>query len=197
MNLNKDYWTKKYKTNQTGWDTGVITTPLKEYIDQITNKNIKILIPGAGNSYEAEYLFNKGFKNVFVVDLSKEPLDNLIKRVPNFPKNHLFQGNFFDLKDTFDLVIEQTFFCALNPKLRDDYVKKMHEILNINGKIAGLLFQFPLTEKGPPFGGSKQEYINRFKPYFNLKVIETAYNSIKPRVENELFIIFEKKNSNI
>ncbi|HIP26831.1 MAG TPA: SAM-dependent methyltransferase [Flavobacteriaceae bacterium] len=193
MNLNKDFWSKRYKENQIGWDTGAITTPLKEYIDQLTDKNCKILIPGAGNSYEAEYLHNKGFKQVFVLDLAKEPLDNLLKRVPSFPKKHLLQCDFFDLNQKFDLVIEQTFYCALNPELRDNYVKKMYEIIRGNGKITGLLFQFPLTEKGPPFGGSKQEYIKRFSPYFELKTLETAYNSIKPRVKNELFIIFEKK----
>ena len=193
MNLNKDFWSKRYQENQIGWDTGAITTPLKEYIDQLTNKNCKILIPGAGNSYEAEYLHNKGFKQVFVLDLAKEPLDNLLKRVPSFPKEHLLQGDFFDVNQKFDLVIEQTFYCALNPELRDNYVKKMSEIIRANGKITGLLFQFPLTEKGPPFGGSKQEYIKRFSPYFELKTLETAYNSIKPRVKNELFIIFEKK----
>ncbi len=193
MNLNKQFWSERYKINKIGWDTGTITTPLKDYIDQLTNKNIKILIPGAGNSYEAEYLYNKGFTNVYVIDLVKQPLENLIKRIPNFPKEQLLQGDFFNLKDEFDLIIEQTFFCALNPKFRDNYVSKMNDILKYNGKIIGLLFNFPLTEEGPPFGGSKEEYINRFSPFFNIKTIETAYNSIKPRAKKELFIIFEKK----
>jgi len=192
--LNKKYWKSQYNTNSIGWDTGAITTPLKEYIDQLENKAIKILIPGAGNSYEAEYLHNKGFKNVYVLDMVKKPLKNLLKRAPSFPKKHLLKGDFFKLNQTFDLVLEQTFYCALLPKDRDKYVYKMNEILNKNGKIAGLLFQFPLTEKGPPYGGSKQEYLDRFSTLFTIKVLETAYNSIKPRKENELFIIFEKNN---
>ena len=169
-NLNKDFWKERYDTNQTGWDVGAITTPLKEYIDQIQNKNTKILIPGAGNSYEAEYLHKKGFTNVYVVDLVKKPLDNLLKRIPSFPKNHLIQGNFFELREQFDLIIEQTFYCALNPKLRDKYVSKAADLLHKKGKIIGLLFQFPLTEKGPPFGGSKEEYQNRFENLFHLKI---------------------------
>ena len=193
MNLNKNYWSNKYKTNQIGWDTGAITTPLKKYIDQLEDKTIKILIPGAGNSYEAEYLHNNGFKNVFVIDLAKEPLENLKQRVSSFPKEHLIQGNFFELNQTFDLIIEQTFYCALNPELRNNYVKHMNLLLKPKGKIVGLLFQFPLTEKGPPFGGSKQEYLNRFSNFFHIKTLETAYNSIKPRKGSELFIIFEKK----
>jgi len=193
MNLNKNYWKEKYQTNQIGWDTGAITTPLKEYIDQLKNINYKILIPGAGNSYEAEYLHNKGFKNVHVIDLVKEPLDNLLKRVPTFPKEHLLQGDFFELNEKFDLIIEQTFFCALNPELRNEYVNKTSSLLNKNGKLAGLLFQFPLTKKGPPFGGSKQEYLDCFSKHFKINTLETAYNSIKPRENNELFIISKKK----
>lgn len=33
--------------------------PLKVYFDQLTNKDLKILIPGGGNSHEAEYLLKK------------------------------------------------------------------------------------------------------------------------------------------
>ncbi|MEE9349805.1 MAG: methyltransferase domain-containing protein [Flavobacteriaceae bacterium] len=193
MQIDKHFWKEKYDLHNIGWDVGEITTPIKEYIDQLNDKNIKILIPGAGNSYEAAYLHKQGFKNVYVIDLVQIPLDNLLKRVPTFPKEHIIKGDFFELNLKFDLVIEQTFFCALPPTLRVKYVDKMNTILKKNGKIAGLLFQFPLTEKGPPFGGSKQEYESIFSKLFSLKTINTAYNSIKPRKDNELFIIFEKK----
>lgn len=192
MNLNKDFWEKRYETNETGWDVGEITTPLKDYIDQIENKDLKILIPGAGNGYEFDYLISKGFKNVWVVDIAKQPLENLASRNPEF-KNNFIESDFFELDQQFDLIIEQTFFCALEPNLRSKYVDKMHSLLNNKGKLFGLLFDFELTEVGPPFGGCKEEYIELFKEKFNLKVLERAYNSIKPREGRELFFIFEKK----
>ena len=34
MNLNKEYWENKYDQDDTGWDIGSISTPLKAYIDQ-------------------------------------------------------------------------------------------------------------------------------------------------------------------
>ena len=52
----KEYWINRYKEERTGWDIGYPSTPLKEYIDQLQDKNLRILIPGAGNGYEAEYL---------------------------------------------------------------------------------------------------------------------------------------------
>jgi methyl halide transferase len=193
MKLNSSYWEERYKNNEIGWDLGTISTPLKVYIDQIKDKSIKILIPGAGNSYEFDYLIENGFKNVFVLDFAQSPLNSILKRVPKCNPNQLIKSDFFEHENKYDLIIEQTFFCALEPSLRKDYVQKMKELLNPNGKLAGLLFQFPLTEVGPPFGGSKEEYISLFESDFNIKKMDTAHNSIKPREGNELFFIFTKK----
>ena len=62
MNNNEfteEYWTNRYQNNDAAWDLGAPSGPLKEYIDQLNNKELHILIPGAGNAYEAEYLFDK------------------------------------------------------------------------------------------------------------------------------------------
>lgn len=193
MKLNQKYWQNRYETNDIAWDAGKITTPIKEYIDQIDDKSIKILIPGCGNGYEFEYLINNGFGNSFVVDYAQKPIDSLKERMPNCNPNHLINSDFFELEGSYDLIIEQTFFCALNPELRAKYVQKMLSLLSPKGKLIGLLFQFPLTEVGPPFGGSKEEYLNLFSTNFEIKTIETAYNSIKPREGKELFFIFTKK----
>lgn len=192
-NFDKKYWELKYANNKTGWDIGYISTPLKEYIDQLTTKNLHILIPGAGNGHEIEYLYNNGFTNLTVIDIAEQPLINIKNRIPNFPTEHLIQQDFFKHTKKYDLIIEQTFFCALDPILREKYVTKMHESLNIKGKISGVLFNFELTPEGPPFGGSKLEYVSLFKNIFKINTLEKCYNSIKPRQGRELFFIFEKK----
>ena len=48
-------------------------------------------------------------------------------------------------------------------------------------------------EGGPPFGGSFAEYRELFTPYFHIEIMEQCYNSIPPRVGNELFVKFLKK----
>jgi len=192
INLSSEAWDARYKSNDIGWDLGKVSTPLKNYIDQLENKKLKILIPGSGNSYEAEYLFNNGFKNVFVVDVSITALGNLKNRVPNFPENQLLHQNFFEINQQFDLVLEQTFFCAIHPELREKYALKMHEILNKEGRIVGVLFNVPLYSNRPPFGGNKKEYINYFKDKFIFKTFEKCYNSEPSRNGRELFINFIK-----
>ena len=190
------YWSQRYIEQQTGWDLGEPSKPIKTYIDQLKNKNLKILIPGAGNSYEAEYLFNRGFKHVYVLDISKEPLEAFQKRVPGFPANQMIQGNFFNHKGKYDLILEQTFFCSFPPAPynRQHYANQINELLHDNSKLVGLWFNFPLTGdmKKRPFGGSKKEYFNYFEPLFKIKTFEACYNSIEPRKNKELFGIFQK-----
>ncbi len=193
MNYYEAFWNHKYLSGETGWDIGHVSTPIKEYIDQLSYKDLKILIPGGGNSYEAEYLFENGFNNVFVVDISSIPLKNLTERIPSFPKENLLHADFFELEDTFDLILEQTFFCALEPSLREGYVNKMHKLLKPDGKLVGLLFNIPLNDDKPPFGGNKDEYENLFSEKFKIEKMETAYNSIPPRAGNELFFILKRE----
>ena len=45
--------------------------------------------------------------------------------------------------------------------------------------IQAINHDFPLTEEGPPFGGSLQHYTDLFEPYFHVNVLERSYNSIK------------------
>ena len=197
-NTQSSFWSLRYKEQRTGWDIGYPSTPLKTYIDQLTDKQLKILIPGAGNAYEAEYLFKSGFKSISVLDISKAPLTNLQKRVPDFPPDQLLLGNFFEHQHQYDLIFEQTFFCSFPPTTtnRQLYAQKMAELLKPAGKLVGLWFDFPLTgdmEKRP-FGGTKEEYLSYLQPYFEVQVFERANNSIPPRAGNELFGIFKKKS---
>ncbi|MGB1729764.1 MAG: methyltransferase domain-containing protein, partial [Crocinitomicaceae bacterium] len=116
--MDESYWSKRYENNETGWDIGEASKPLIKLFHQFNNKEIKILIPGCGNAYEAEYLYNKGFTNVYIIDITEEPLKDFKNRNPNFPENQILHGDFFEHKGSYDLIIEQTFFCAINPQLR-------------------------------------------------------------------------------
>ena len=188
MELTNETWNKRYLNNEIGWDIGYISAPLKEYFDQLKNKNLRILIPGCGNAYEAEYLNTLGFKNVFLIDWAEEALDNFKKRNCDFPQEHLICSDFFSHTTKYDLIIEQTFFCAIKPSLRNDYARHMNEILNKEGKLVGLLFNEKLYSNRPPYGGSKSEYMKLFTKYFTNISMEKAYNSIAPRKGRELFI---------
>lgn len=188
IELNPEYWNNCYKSNETGWDIGYPSPAITKYIDQLENPYTRILIPGCGNAYEGEYIWQAGFDNIFLADYAPKSKHNFLRRVPDFPEEQFLVGNFFDLEGEFDLIIEQTFFCALNPDSRSEYVKKIHALLSEKGKLVGLLFNDPLNQEHPPFGGNALEYLGYFNPFFSSVKMTPCKNSIQPRIGRELFI---------
>lgn len=193
MKQNPEYWNQQYIQKQTNWDLGYASPPIMQYFELIEDKSLKILIPGSGNAWEAERLWKSGFQNVFVMDFSSEALLAFKTRVPDFPIQHILEQDFFEHQEYYDIIIEQTFFSSLPLSLREKYAQQVFKLLRENGKLIGLLFSHQFNFLGPPFGGSKEEYISLFSPYFQLKTLELCYNSIKPRAGRELFIQIIKR----
>lgn len=187
-----EYWNQRYLNNASQWDLGAVSPPLKAYFDQLSNKDISILIPGAGNSYEAIYLLEQGFTNITVIDIAPAVIQSLKEKYPNQTAIQFIEADFFRWEGHYDLIVEQTFFCALNPDLREKYVAKMATLLSENGKLAGLLFNRAF-EGGPPFGGEQASYQQLFEKYFQLERMAPCYNSVAPRAGTELFFIAIKK----
>lgn len=191
--LSATYWNDRYLLEQTGWDIGSISRPLKEYIDTLTDTQIEILIPGAGNAHEAFYLLEKGFSHVTILDIAPALTRKLIEKWPpeKYPGLQILTGDFFTHTGSYDLILEQTFFCAINPTKRESYVQKMNSLLKNNGKLVGLLFnrEFPAS---PPFGGKEEDYRQLFQKGLRIHSLETCYNSIPQRADTELFLIAEK-----
>jgi len=191
--LSSEMWTLRYHNAQTGWDIGYASDPLKNYINTLTDKYLRILIPGGGSGYEAEHLWQNGFKNVHLLDFSQAPLQAFAQRNVDFPSPNLICGDFFLHNGTYDLIFEQTFFCAIDRSLRARYAEKMHQLLAPGGKLVGVLFNKEFEKDGPPFGGTEAEYRGYFEPYFHFHHFEDCYNSIAPRAGSEFFIELERK----
>lgn len=185
--LSSNFWSQRYKDEQTGWDLGKVSPPIKEYVDQLRDKELKILIPGCGCGYEGEYLFRLGFKHVHLLDFSPEPLDLFKNRNPDFTEDHLHIGDFFEHEGSYDLILEQTLFCAIDPKLRMKYAEQTAKLLKPGGKLVGLFFNREF-ESSPPFGGNSEEYKTYFQTYFREISMEECYNSVEPRRGTELFV---------
>ena len=194
MENTQEFWQKRWLDSKTGWDIGYAAPPLTEFFDTLQDKKIKILIPGAGNAYEAEYLHHAGFENVYVMDIAAKPLENFRERVPDFPGEHLLNEDFFKHTGQYDLIIEQTFFIAITPQLRHDYVLKMKDLLKPYGHLTGLLiFKDEPSPGGPPYIDTKENYRKYFEGEFDIVKYEIAVNSIKPREGWEVFIDLNKQ----
>lgn len=191
--LDARFWDERYRAHQTGWDIGTVSTPLKTYIDQLTDKHVRICIPGCGNAYEAAYLVENRFTNITLIDISPVVVEQVQQQFTGQEAVlKIICADFFNYQDTFDLILEQTFFCALDPSLRLNYVQHMHQLLRPGGKLVGVMFNRNF-EGGPPFGGSISEYQQLFEPLFDIQTLEPCYNSIPPRKDSEVFVQFIRR----
>jgi pyrimidine operon attenuation protein/uracil phosphoribosyltransferase len=192
MKLDDQYWEQRYVDKSTAWDLGEASPPLKRFIDQIMDKNARILIPGAGSAHEAKYLLSKGFKDVTVLDYAPTPMDTLKKETRDV-RLKIVQEDFFEHVGSYDIILEQTFFCALESRFRESYPKKIYELLNKSGSLMGVLFNFKAERSEPPYGGSTQEYKSLFQDRFVIEQLEPCNYSDSSRAGKELLIHFRKK----
>jgi len=193
--LSADYWSQRYQEKNTPWDLGNVSPAIKEYMDRWPNREARILIPGAGRAYEALYLHQQGFTNVYVCDWAPEAFQYLRTQAPDFPEDHQLIGDFFALDLTFDLLIEQTFFAAIAPAQRDAYVRQAATLLKPDGWLVGLLFDGEMNRPGPPFGASRETYRSLFSENFTIHELDTAKHSVPARRGLEVFVRFQHKDA--
>ena len=191
--FDQHYWNERWQKNETGWDTGEATPPLTNYLAQVAHKGAAILIPGSGNAHEADYMLTQGFTNITLIDIAPLAAKKLEEKFAGYPQVKVLCEDFFLHEGSYDLIIEQTFFCAIPPTRRKDYAVKTSALLKPGGKLVGVLFDKQFDQAFPPFGGCPCEYKPLFAPFFHLTIMEECYNSISPRAKSELFINFLKK----
>ena len=55
INLNENFWSERYQKRETGWDIGDISTPLKNYFDQLTNRQFVLAIGALADIHAAHH----------------------------------------------------------------------------------------------------------------------------------------------
>jgi SAM-dependent methyltransferase len=191
--LDQDYWNERWQKNETGWDTGMPSPAITTFMDQYPNKDAAILIPGCGNAHEVAYLLAHGFSHITLLDIAPQAVELLKEKFSGSPQVKVLCEDFFTHEGQYDLIIEQTFFCAIPPFRRKEYVEKAASLLRENGKIIGVLFDKEFNQPYPPFGGCACEYKPVFESHFLIRKMEKCYNSIPSRAETELFIHLDKQ----
>jgi methyl halide transferase len=192
MELNDQYWNNRYLQMDTGWDLKAVSPPLKRYFDQPSQPLGRVFIPGCGQAHEAEYLLELGVKQVVLLDFAPALVQQLRQKFGDTAVD-VQEGDIFEHSGTYDTIVEQTLFCAIDPVRRMEYVMKMADLLHTNGVWIGLLFNRHFDKVGPPFGGTKEEYENLMKNHFHILYMKESADSAQPRLGTELFFIAKKK----
>src|SRR5690606_37268345 len=92
----------------------------------------------------------------------------------------------------FDLVVENTCFCAIEPARRDDYVTAVAESLRPGGSLVGLFYAHG-TPGGPPFTTDAPELDRRIQRRHGIKALEVAQGSTLVRHKAELLAVMQRR----
>mgnify|MGYP000070418537 CR=1 FL=1 len=185
-----EYWDNRYREKNTPWQLNTHSPAFERWFLEVNPpKNSRILIPGGGNGLEALWLADQGYTNITVVDWSELVCEE--QKARHKGKSIAWVcADFFGLKEQFDLILEQTFFCALPPSMRSAYFAKLPELLAPDGMLLGVMFR-ELPEGGPPFHCGKKDLEAGFGKYFSTVRIEACTYSIGPRQGNEWWVEVE------
>ena len=189
------FWEDIYLNNDIGWDLKGPTPVFNEISKQL--KPGKLIILGCGRGYDAVMFAKKGFE-VTAVDFSPSAINFLNSlSSKNKVKINIIKEDLFLLNERyinhFDYVIEQTCFCAIDPKRRSEYEILTNNILKFNGLLIGLWFPIgkQIKEGGPPWGVSLSKIKDMFKNNWSIEKEEFPILSIEKRKNREKLIIFK------
>ncbi len=170
-------WEQHYEENHTPWDKGAPAPGLLLYLEQAPLTG-KILVPGSGLGHDVRAIAEVGpTAEVVGLDVSPSAVERASQR-PSVGKETYVEADLFQLPTpmvgAFDWIWEHTCFCAIDPSMRDAYVKAVKGALKPGGQFLGVFYLDPYDDEHrredgrPPFGCSLDELTERFSPHFEI-----------------------------
>ena len=192
-----EFWEACYETEMDNWDLGGPTPVFERIASEIPKGRICVI--GCGRGYDAVTFAKAGFE-VTAIDFAQTAVlasrENARKQEVEMT---VLREDFFDLPDElhdqFDYVLEYTCFCAISPERRFEYDRVIWQLLKPEGKLLGLFFPLDknVDEGGPPWGVNISELHALFGLHWNLESEEMPKESIEPRADREIMMIWKKK----
>ncbi len=193
----REDWQGHYESNDLGWDLGQVAPPFVKLWQEEKLPVGKVLVPGCGRGHEVVFLAENGFE-VTAIDFSEGAvtyLENALNK--RNLKGRVLHQDFFSLDDShdgvYDLVLEQTFFCAISPWQRMDYVLNVARILRPGGMLVGLFYHTD-KEGGPPYNTTREDIETNFSKNFEIQELDKTSLSAEQRKDKEWLGIFKKKD---
>jgi SAM-dependent methyltransferase len=185
------FWVELYRRDMDGWELGRVAPPLQRWLAQNPPRGRRVLVVGAGRGNEARFLAQLGAQ-VTALDFADDAVIAL-RAVATEVALDVRQQDLFTLKDPeFDLIVEHTCFCAIDPGRRDEYVAAVSAALRPGGELVGLFWEHG-RPGGPPFSTSRAELQQRFSARFEWVLDEVPPDSVAARQGQELLVQMKKR----
>lgn len=192
----ENFWTDIYQTeSEPGWDLKKVSPVIEDALKQLKLPKMRVLVLGAGRGHDAVHFAKQGHL-VTAVDFSPkayEQFKEIYGTVDNL--QYLVQDTFKldqSYKNSFDLIVDHTHFCAINPRDRKKLVKLYKTLLTDEGMLLAVFFAMD-RKSGPPFGSTEWELQQRLNESFQLLYWTRCKNSVERRLGKELLVVGRKK----
>lgn len=177
-------WSERYRTFDTPWNLG---RAHPELVRRLENGELaprdgfrKALVAGCGHGHDALALARAGF-SVTAVDIVSDLRDHLEEKLAAMGGRFVIADALALEGETFDLVLDHTFFCAIDLSMRADWGAMIGRVLRPGGALASIVYPFskPMEAGGPPWGVSRQAIEaalgGRFEVIADEEVVEQAH----------------------
>ena len=190
----REDWQKHYDEKDLRWDIGQVSPPFVRLWEKGLFQKGSMLIPGCGAGHEVVYFADKGV-DVTAVDFTDGAV-SCLKQSLDEAEVDILKIDFFEIParydNHFDFMLEQTFFCAIHPDRRQDYVKTAHRVLKLGGKLVALFYETG-EEGGPPYNTNPDQVQKEFASFFKIEELEKTPHSIERRQGKEWLGILLKQ----
>eukprot|EP00904_Undaria_pinnatifida_P005885 jgi/Undpi1/2426/HiC_scaffold_13.g05807.m1 len=148
----EEYWSAGVDVGDK-WDTGTVSPALQKLLDEGVLPKGRSLVPGCGRGYDAIAFGKSGYDSIGL-DLSPSGVVQakalLAEQTEQLHGKVEFRcGDFFKFSDKeegkFDVILDYTFLCALDPSIRNDWADHMVSLLSPGGELVILIY--PIVEE--------------------------------------------------
>lgn len=185
------FWEFIYRTGGDGWELGRAAPPLDRWFAAHPPAGRRALVIGAGRGHDARMLARRGAQ-VVAIDFAEDA-------VAASRRLAAAEGVTLDVRrrdlfalpedpDRYELVVEHTCFCAIDPARRAEYVEVVAEVLVPGGELVGLFFTHG-RPGGPPFTTTRDEVEALLRRRFTVEHVEVPADSVASRKGQELLVV--------
>lgn len=194
------FWNRQYDNGQIPWDLGGPTPVFQRLLQSGQFPPGEMIVLGAGRGHDARLFAGAGF-TVTAVDFAPEAAAAMRAQNDQEITVQVMQADIFslpaDLDGRFDYLLEYTCYCAIDPRLRENYYDLAARLLRPGGTYLALAFPIGQRPGGPPFVVSPEAMIaglaNRG---FSLQHREKPADSVLARQGVEELLILRKNQLN-
>lgn len=197
--MDRSFWQSIYDAGDTKFDLGGPSAPFVDWLDAEKPAAGRAIVPGCGRGHDALELARRGW-DALGVDFAPSAIRDATEnaRRAGLPKARFLEADLYALgpehDGAYDLLFEQTCYCAIEPHRRDEYAQLAARWVKPRGWLVFVAFPVDGRAGGPPFNIGVDEVPLRFARAFDLVHSGVPARASAPgRTGKELFALLRRK----